>query len=74
MRYQICLRAESEGGFTVIVPSLPRCITWGRDLKHARKMAKDAIALYISSLKKHGEPIPDDSEIFTTAVDIARRG
>ncbi len=74
MRYQICLRAEPEGGFTVIVPSLPGCITWGRNLNHARKMAKDAIGLYLSSLKKHGDSIPDDSELFTTAVDISRRG
>ena len=74
MRYQIYLRAEPKGGFTVIVPSLPGCITWGRNLKHAREMAKDAIALYLSSLRKHHEPIPDDSEVLTTAVDVSSRG
>ena len=49
-----------EGGYTVFVPTLPGCITWGRTLRQARKMAADAIAGYIESLIKHGEPIPID--------------
>jgi predicted RNase H-like HicB family nuclease len=43
LNYQIVLRPEPEGGFTVLVPSLPGCITYGRDLNHALKMAEDAI-------------------------------
>jgi predicted RNase H-like HicB family nuclease len=50
--YQIYLRPEPEGGFTVSVPALPGCITWGKDLAHARKMAADAIRAYIASLRK----------------------
>lgn len=66
--YHIIFRPEDEGGFTVIVPSLPGCITYGKDLREARKMAKDAIKGYISSLKKHNEPIPesDENSLFTS--------
>lgn len=60
--YNIIFRPENEGGFTVIVPSLPCWITYGKDLKEARKMAKDAIKGYITSLKKHHEPIPETDE------------
>jgi len=60
--YQIIFRPELEGGFTVIVPSLPGCITYGKDLKEAKKMAYDAIRGYLASLKKHHEPIPDSDE------------
>ena len=56
--YNIMLRPEPEGGFTAIVPSLPGCVTYGRSLSEARKMAKDAIECYSESLKKHQEPIP----------------
>lgn len=68
--YNVIFKAEPEGGFTVIVPSLPGCVTYGRNLKEARGMAVDAIKGYIASLKKHKEPIPSDEAIFFTSLDI----
>ena len=71
-RYNVIFRPEPEGGFTVIVPSLPGCVTYGRNLKEAKKMAIDAIKGYIVSLKKHKEPIPTDEESFFTSVEIKK--
>ncbi|MFA5855089.1 MAG: type II toxin-antitoxin system HicB family antitoxin [Candidatus Gracilibacteria bacterium] len=48
---KIILKEEPEGGYTVLVPSLTGCITYGKTLKEAKKMAKDAIALCEESLK-----------------------
>jgi predicted RNase H-like HicB family nuclease len=62
IRFNIVLRQEPEGGFTTIVPALPGCVTYGRTLREAREMAKDAISSYIESLRKHKEPIPTDDE------------
>jgi len=45
------LRKEPEGGYTVTVPSLPGCITFGDTIENARDMAKEAIELYLESLK-----------------------
>ena len=56
--YNIMLRPEPEGGYTALVPALPGCVTYGRTLAEARKMAKDAITGYLDSLKKHNEPVP----------------
>jgi len=53
LSHNIIFRPEPEGGFTVIVPSLPGCITYGKNLQEAKKMAIDAIKGYIISLKKH---------------------
>lgn len=47
--YKVILRPEPEGGFTVIVPSLPGCITYGSTLTEAKEMAKEAIELYLES-------------------------
>jgi antitoxin HicB len=69
-RYNIILRPEPEGGFTALVPALPGCVTYGRTLDEARKMAKDAITGYIESLKKHKEPIPSDDETLVTSLDL----
>ena len=71
-RYNVIFRPEPEGGFTVIVPSLPGCVTYGRSLKEAKKMAVDAIKGYIISLKKHKEAIPTDEENFFSSVEIKR--
>ncbi len=60
--YRVILNAEPEGGFTVNVPSLPGCITYGKDLDHALEMAKEAISGYIDLLKEQGEDVPDDNQ------------
>jgi predicted RNase H-like HicB family nuclease len=60
LRYKILLRKEPEGGYTVIVPSLPGCITYGDTIEKAINMAKEAIELYIESLKTHGEEVPTE--------------
>jgi len=47
LQYNVIFRPEPEGGYTVMVPAMPGCITYGRDLKEARKMAADAIRGYL---------------------------
>ena len=71
MRYQIVLRPEPEGGYTVFVPTLPGCITWGRTLRQARRMAVDAIEGSVASLAKHAEPIPSDEENLISSVEVS---
>ncbi len=62
LNYRVILRKEPEGGYTVNVPSLPGCITYGDTVEEAMEMAKEAISLYIESLKDHGEEIPTDDD------------
>ena len=70
LSYRILLRPEPEGGYTVIVPTLPGCITYGRSVAEAKEMAKDAIKAYLKSLKKRREPILDDSEVLEGTLTI----
>lgn len=72
LSYNLIFRPEPEGGFTVTVPALPGCVTYGKNLAQAKAMALDAILGYIVSLKKHGEPIPTDKDSFISAVQIAQ--
>lgn len=69
--YKIHLHQEDEGGFTVIVPALPGCITYGVDLNEAKSLAREAIELYIEELKERGEPIPDDSNTLEYSINLA---
>ena len=56
--YATFFQANEHGGYTVTVPALPGLVTEGRNLEHARTMAKDAIRCYIDGLKKAKEKIP----------------
>ncbi len=60
LSYRILLRQEPEGGYTVIVPSLPGCITYGADIDETIAMAREAIELYLESLVAHGKEIPTE--------------
>ena len=70
LNYRIFLRKEPEGGYTVIVPSLPGCITYGESIDEAVKMAREAIELYIETLKSHGEDIPVEENMLETTVTV----
>jgi antitoxin HicB len=58
--YKILLHKEPEGGYTVSVPALHGCITYGEDIDEAIMMAKDAIGLYIEELQSRGESVKFD--------------
>jgi len=70
LSYRILLRKEPEGGYTVIVPSLPGCITYGETIEEAIEMAKEAIELYIESLREHGEEIPTEEGILEYTLTV----
>ncbi len=69
--YKILLHKEPEGKYTVTVPALSGCITFGDNVEHAIKMAKEAIELYIEELQSRGEEIPDDSETLEYSLNLS---
>ena len=56
--YRITLRKEPEGGYTVQVPALPGCVTYGKTVEEAIEMSRDAITGYVDSLIEDGESVP----------------
>ncbi len=70
LTYKIHLHKESEGGYTIIVPALPGCITYGENVDEAIAMAKEAIELYIEELQDRGEDIPDDSNTLEFSLNL----
>ncbi|MCX6790015.1 MAG: type II toxin-antitoxin system HicB family antitoxin [Candidatus Kaiserbacteria bacterium] len=69
-QFNVIFRPEPEGGFTVIVPSLPGCITYGKNLSQAKEMAQDAISGYLVSLKKHRQEISSDGGSFISLLSV----
>lgn len=54
MNLRVILEPSEEGGYTVIVPSLPGCISEGETREEALENIREAIELYF-------EPVEDDS-------------
>ena len=71
--YQVTLVPEEEGGYTVLVPALPGCISYGATVEEATANAREAIGLHLANLTAHKEPIPEGNEtrpIFMTLVQV----
>ena len=56
------LQDEPEGGYTISVPSLPGCISYGKTFEEAMDMIKDAITGWLEVAREQGIPIPEHFE------------
>lgn len=70
LNYNLIFKPEKQGGFTVIVPSLPGCVTYGKNLSEAKKMAGDAVKAYVMSLIKHNESVPTDEASYVSYINF----
>lgn len=58
MKYRVLIEQDEDGTYVAEVPSLPGCITQGQTRQKAVENVREAIELYIESLREHDEPIP----------------
>ena len=56
-------KKREDGTYTVIVPSLPGCLTFGRTVEEALAMAKEAIEGFIACMIERGEEVPVETMI-----------
>jgi antitoxin HicB len=61
------LKPEPEGGYTISVPSLPGCISYGKTFEEAIEMIKDAMKGWLAVAEEQGVPIPEQFE----AIEVA---
>ena len=70
LNYRIRLEKEEEGGYTVIVPALKGCVTFGETVDEAIVMAKEAIEGYIETLIDLGKEVPTDNDVLEYTVSV----
>jgi len=61
--YRIIIEPDENNTFHAYVPALSGCHTWGKTIEETRKNIKDAIDVYLRSLRADGEKIPEDKGI-----------
>jgi len=69
MKFRVIVEQDEDGVFVAHVPSLPGCIAQGVTRADALTNAREAIELYLESLRAHGEAIPP--AITEEVVDVA---
>ncbi len=62
------LQPEPERGYTITVPSLPGCISYGETFEKAMEMIKDALEGWLAVAKEEGVPIPEQFESIEPAA------
>jgi predicted RNase H-like HicB family nuclease len=68
--YTVILEREADGGFHASCPALKGCHSQGENLDEAIANIREAIEVYLESLKAHGEPPPVEDLLIKT-VDVA---
>lgn len=74
LRYDVVFEKAPEGGYTVLVPALPGCISEGDDLHEAKKNIKEAILLYLEVQKEDGRKIDCPPRYTLGSVEIPTAG
>lgn len=57
------LREEPEGGFTISVPALPGCLSFGDTIEEAMSMIAEAMVLWLDVAREEGFAIPAQFEL-----------
>jgi len=61
--YKVIFEPQEEGGYTATVPSLPGCISEGDTYDETLRNIREAMALYLESLRDDGMPIPEENHL-----------
>jgi predicted RNase H-like HicB family nuclease len=72
--YVALLRKDEGSDFGVEFPDFPGCVTAGRSLDEARKMASEALELHIEGLQEDGEAIPEPYSLDSIMADPENAG
>lgn len=59
--YPAILEPDEEGGYGVVLPDFPGCVSVGRDAEEATRNALEALLLHIEGMIEEGLDLPEPS-------------
>jgi predicted RNase H-like HicB family nuclease len=74
MHYIAYLHKDRDSDFGVSFPDFPGCVTAGKTLEEARRMAAEALALHVEGMIEEGEAVPEPSNLDALKNDPNMRG
>ena len=70
LNFNAVLTEEKNGGYSVMVPSLPGCFSEGDSFEEAVENIKEAIELYLEDIKEKEWYQPDKAREFIVPVAV----
>lgn len=67
--YIALLRKDRDSDFGVDFPDFPGCVTAGRTLEEAHRMAAEALQFHVDGMLADHEPIPEPSPLDVVMAD-----
>lgn len=69
LKYTAIFEPESVGGYSVVIPALPGCISQGETFEEALANIKEAAELYLEDLKE-GEIPREEKPIVVSPIQV----
>jgi predicted RNase H-like HicB family nuclease len=70
VHYTVILEHEADGGYHAFIPALKGCHSQGDTLEEAIEHVREAISVYLDSLKARGEQVPVE-DIIIKPIEVA---
>ncbi len=74
MEYIAYLHKDRNSDFGVSFPDFPGCVTAGKTLEQARRMAAEALKLHVAGMIEDNEPLPKPSSLDELRDDPEMKG
>lgn len=68
--YTVLFELEEDGGYSVLCPALPGCVSQGDSYEDALLNIKEAITGYVKSLLDDGLPIPQEAKLEKVEITV----
>ena len=72
--YIAYLHKDRDSDFGVSFPDFPGCVTAGKTLEQARRMAAEALAMHIAGMIEDDEAVPTHSKLDDLKNDLELKG
>jgi len=61
--YTVYFEPQPDGSYSIVFPSIPEIVTFGRTLSEARRMAADALRCHLEGLLRDNQTPPAEKKI-----------
>jgi predicted RNase H-like HicB family nuclease len=61
MKFTVVLQPEADGGYSVVCPAVPGCVSQGDTLDEALANVREAIVLCLEVRNEQGQPAPTET-------------
>lgn len=75
MKFTVILEPEADGGYSVVCPTVPGCVSQGESLEEALANIREAILLCLEVRRDEGMPTPKETpEIVAEEIKACLKG